>query len=55
MLSCPYIVQLAVQTLCTIDASAVLLCPGERTSCDKVKIKAVVKMLLGHEFYSVLT
>jgi hypothetical protein len=55
MLSCPYIVQLAVETLCTIDASAAVLCPGETTTCDKVKIKAVVEMLLGHKFYSVLT
>jgi len=55
MLSCLYIVQLAVETLCTVNASAAILCTGERTSCDKLKIKAVVKMLLGHEFYSVLT
>jgi len=55
MLSCPYIVQLAVETWCTISASAAVLRSGERTSCDIVKIKAVVKMLLGHEFYSVLT
>ena len=32
-----------------------VLCPGETAFCDKEKIKAVVKMLFGPEFYSVLT